>query len=569
MATVIDSLVVSLGLDASGFNAGQRAMVQNLRAVEGEATRTAKSMQASGQQAAEFFSSIKTQALSLLGIFLGGQGIESFVRNTARSMATLGQQAVAIGESAADVNAFSQAIARMNGNAEAAIGTLQNLANAKQQWLTRGNNPEFVAFLSYIGANPNMTPLQIVSKFADFTQANQGTPQGVQNIRQYGAGIGLDPQTINSIIQMVRTSSLSAELSRSRELFPLAPDMIKNMTDLQTSLKSLEQAVDGLASAFLNKVAPGLIRALNDITETIIHPPKQPTAEERARELVSPGSGLGRVPEVPGVRDWMRRHLPTWLGGDPAPSSGLPGPRANPNDPRGIRNNNPLNLEYRPGQGASGSDGRFGVYPTMEGGVAAAANQLKIYRDRYGLNTIGGIIGRWAPQGENNTGAYAMSVSRSMGMNPNDQLDLNDPSVMSRLIGAMAEVENGRAVDAGAINRGVRGLPAQTSYDGVLDKAREARAAVLRAQGINPGGDYKTLSRDQLDLPPGAIPPSSIRGGPRAVLPGPRISNDNSTAVQIDNLSVHTQATDAKGISAQIQRSLSEEISAQSNRGLR
>lgn len=114
------------------------------------------------------------------------------------------------------------------------------------------------------------------------------------------------------------------------------------------------------------------------------------------------------------------------------------------NAPRGLRNNNPLNLEYLPGQGASGSDGRFGVYPTMQAGIEASARQLLRYQDHYGLKTINGIIGRWAPAGENNVNAYAGSVSKSMGIDANSQIDLHDPKVMTALIKAMGQVENGR-----------------------------------------------------------------------------------------------------------------------------
>lgn len=127
----------------------------------------------------------------------------------------------------------------------------------------------------------------------------------------------------------------------------------------------------------------------------------------------------------------------------------------NSGDPRGIRNNNPLNLEYLPNQGTSGSDGRFGVYPTMEAGVAANARQLLMYRDQHGLNTIADIINRWAPAGENDPRNYAGQVATTMGLPPKAPLNLDDPKVLAGLIDAMARVENGRSVDAAAVQRGV------------------------------------------------------------------------------------------------------------------
>lgn len=127
----------------------------------------------------------------------------------------------------------------------------------------------------------------------------------------------------------------------------------------------------------------------------------------------------------------------------------------NMNLPRGIRNNNPLNLSYRNDQGALGSDGRFGYYRTMEEGVAAGQRQLMTYNDKYGLNTIRGIITRWAPPGENDTEGYIKMVSERMGVSPDAPLNIRDQTTAEKLIGAMVKKETGTEVDPAAIHQGV------------------------------------------------------------------------------------------------------------------
>src|ERR1700722_14087712 len=118
--------------------------------------------------------------------------------------------------------------------------------------------------------------------------------------------------------------------------------------------------------------------------------------------------------------------------------------------PRGMRNNNPLNLEYREGQGAASSDGRFGVYPTMDAGMQAAQRQLLSYQDNHGLNTVASIVNRWAPPSDNNnTSAYAATVAKTMGVGVNDQIDLHNPATLNSLSDAMARVENGPAWKGG------------------------------------------------------------------------------------------------------------------------
>jgi hypothetical protein len=137
------------------------------------------------------------------------------------------------------------------------------------------------------------------------------------------------------------------------------------------------------------------------------------------------------------------------------PQAAQPTPGGDQSLPRGIRNNNPLNLSYVQGQpGVQGTDGRFGRYGSMEDGIAAATRQLQMYARR-GLNTVAQIIGRWAPPSENNTGAYVARVARELGVAPDAPLNMNDPTVVSRLVGVMAHHENGRPIDPAVVTRGV------------------------------------------------------------------------------------------------------------------
>ncbi|MCL1038027.1 hypothetical protein L2750_12795 [Shewanella submarina] len=110
--------------------------------------------------------------------------------------------------------------------------------------------------------------------------------------------------------------------------------------------------------------------------------------------------------------------------------------------PKGIRNNNPLNIEAgQPWQGANGSDGRFATFESAWFGIRAAGRLLKTYRDRYGLNTVSGIVNRWAPPSDNNpTDNYIRYVADKAGVDINQPLaDSDYPHVVT----AMIEFENG------------------------------------------------------------------------------------------------------------------------------
>lgn len=107
--------------------------------------------------------------------------------------------------------------------------------------------------------------------------------------------------------------------------------------------------------------------------------------------------------------------------------------------PRGIRNNNPGNLDFianaqRAWNGQIGADGRYGIYDTPANGVRAMSHQLQ--KDAGGASTLADVIACWAPPTENDTAAYVADVSYRTGIDPNAPLDLygNLPAIVNAMI---------------------------------------------------------------------------------------------------------------------------------------
>jgi hypothetical protein len=128
---------------------------------------------------------------------------------------------------------------------------------------------------------------------------------------------------------------------------------------------------------------------------------------------------------------------------------------------RGLRNNNPLNLEFVPGQRGldpnSPSDGRFGRYSTIEEGIAQATRQFLLYQDRDGLKTIRGMIGKWTPAGEagNHTAAEIDRLSSALNIGPDTPFSMHDPDKAAAFERAVAGEETGKAIDRAVFDRGV------------------------------------------------------------------------------------------------------------------
>ena len=139
--------------------------------------------------------------------------------------------------------------------------------------------------------------------------------------------------------------------------------------------------------------------------------------------------------------------------------------------PRGIRNNNPLNIRHSADQWQGvreeQTDRSFVQFKSMAYGYRAAWKTLQSYYNRFCQQskpfTVRNIIHRWAPPNENDTQAYIRTVVQLSGIGEEENLlppkDVNSYIRLSGLLAAMACMECGlsyKKVDSEAIFKGYR-----------------------------------------------------------------------------------------------------------------
>lgn len=115
--------------------------------------------------------------------------------------------------------------------------------------------------------------------------------------------------------------------------------------------------------------------------------------------------------------------------------------------PRGIRNNNPGNLNFSHQPGAlpePGPHGRFAIFSTPYDGIQALQKQLILYYQRDNIRTISSLIAKWAPPVENDTIAYCHSVASSLHCTSDTLLAPFTPASLAALTNAIIHYENGQ-----------------------------------------------------------------------------------------------------------------------------
>lgn len=121
------------------------------------------------------------------------------------------------------------------------------------------------------------------------------------------------------------------------------------------------------------------------------------------------------------------------------------------NQPRGLRNNNWLNIRRNPAnkwQGARKtiSDFQFEEFVNPIWGIRAAFCIIRnwLANKRLRIRTVSQIISRWAPPSENNTGNYIDTVCKLAECQPNEVITYASKNTLCRVLRAMAIVENGQ-----------------------------------------------------------------------------------------------------------------------------
>ena len=187
---------------------------------------------------------------------------------------------------------------------------------------------------------------------------------------------------------------------------------IKNAKEISAQWAEMKQSGSALAQTLMGALAPAMKSVMDTMTEmlkpdtmggwmaTILAKFGNKDAQAAIDANTDPGN-----PSF-GVLSKKKRTASQASSGGEA------------NLPRNLRNNNPGNIEYgdfAKKHGATGSDGRFAIFPSMQAGQDAQASLLMGYMAQ-GNNTISKIVSKWAPGNENNTCLLYTSPSPRDGL---------------------------------------------------------------------------------------------------------------------------------------------------------
>jgi hypothetical protein len=134
-------------------------------------------------------------------------------------------------------------------------------------------------------------------------------------------------------------------------------------------------------------------------------------------------------------------------------------------------------------------------YGSPQEGVGAVRDLLTSYQDEHGLNTISGIVRRWAPPSENDTPAMIQRATQILGVGPNQPIDLHDPATMQKMVEATIRNEHGGALPQGLDAGLIGGRPATTAAaPGIRANFAKAHPDMFGGDPHRPGWEAANLT---------------------------------------------------------------------------
>ncbi|MBE5238394.1 lytic transglycosylase domain-containing protein [Klebsiella pneumoniae] len=259
-ATVIDALLVTLGLDTSQFRKGQQEVSDDLKKQREDAKNTAKEMAEQGKKAASFFSSIKTELLALTGVTVTAGGLMSLVKNTTSSLMDLSIQSKALGMTARELDGFGKAAESAGSSFERITAALQGFQAAKQGSLFGDTSSPIFSGMRMLTALTGDT-FDVYSK--DAKSLARSYLESLRKVkdpnirRQIGAMGGFDDATI----QRNQEGRFLPDVDRLTKSSGITDASTKGAKEFTAAWAELGQNLDTIK----NQIYEGLIPTIRDL----------------------------------------------------------------------------------------------------------------------------------------------------------------------------------------------------------------------------------------------------------------------------------------------------------------
>ena len=136
MATIIDSLIVTLGLDSKGLDSKTPEATRKVKDLRGETDKVAES----SKKASAGFGEVSKALAGFLAVIGGTVAIKRFIEDQITANAALDRFAKNLGLSVTTLSAWGNAVEELGGNAKGLQGSMDMLSKSQTELRLTGQS---------------------------------------------------------------------------------------------------------------------------------------------------------------------------------------------------------------------------------------------------------------------------------------------------------------------------------------------------------------------------------------------------------------------------------------------
>lgn len=313
MPTVIDSLVVTLGLDASKFTEQQKKAVDSLRQFQDAADKHTKPVQKGMDDLVGTFKEFQGRLLAIGALIATGLGFNRLVQDVTKLNTELGFTSKTLGITAHQLSEWEQ-VGRTVGASSGEITQNLKSLNAEIQEFHATGNSKLAAFMGQVGIKPlqpNDTPDEVAKRLSSWYQG-QGNKAYASHLLQSRGGLS---QGMINLLSL-GPEEIQKRLDQAKRFAP-TDEEINKFTKLTEAFGEMLNVIDRLATKAILPFVEALTKILKLLTDWL-----GKWAENGQTPAEAAGEGFGKLgmPELkqnqskPGLfqRGW------NWLRGNPS-----------------------------------------------------------------------------------------------------------------------------------------------------------------------------------------------------------------------------------------------------------
>lgn len=252
MPTIIDSLIVKLGLDSKDVDSKTPSVDRKLKDIEKGASKTEDS-----------FKQLSKSVAAFLAIIGGTTALKSFILQTIESSAALDRLSKNLNLSVDTLSAWGNAVEELGGSAKGLQGTMDMLSRSQTELRLTGQS-SLIPYLSALGISlatveGQAKPVdELLLELADrFSRMDRTTANNM------GRMMGIDQDTMNLLLQGRRELELT--IRRQKEHNAVTKQQAEQAAKLQRQLADTRQSFTALGRSLLEQATPYLEKFLEKL----------------------------------------------------------------------------------------------------------------------------------------------------------------------------------------------------------------------------------------------------------------------------------------------------------------